>query len=132
MSSLIERRRFNSLLAQISVGAYAATQNRSLFSAEITQDRLQPNITSGVSSGDVTHTAATIWSRADRAAKMIVELSGNENFKNSRRIIGPDAFEHSDFTAKLRLYGLKPGEPVFYRVTFQDLNDPTKMSAPVA
>ena len=74
MSSLIERRRFNSLLAQISVGAYAATQNRSLLSDEITQDRLQPNITSGVSSGDVTHTAATIWSRADRAAKMIVEM----------------------------------------------------------
>jgi len=131
LTSLIERRRFNALLAQLSVGAYAATP-RSLFSDEITQDRLRPNITSGVSSGDVTHTAATIWSRSDRAAKMIVELSSNENFKNARKILGPDVFEHSDFTAKLRLNGLKPGEPVFYRAVFQDLSDPTKLSAPVA
>jgi len=62
---------------------------------------------------------------------MIVELSSNESFKNVRRIAGPDAFEHSDFTAKLRLFGLKPGEPQFYRVSFQDLSEPSKISAPV-
>ena len=127
-----DRRRFNLLLAQISAGAYVASQSSSLFSDEITNDPFRPNITSGIASGDVTHTAATIWSRSDRAARMIVELSGNESFKNVRRIVGPDAFEHSDFTAKLRLNGLKPGEPVFYRVRFQDLNDLSKMSAPLA
>ena len=127
----IERRTFNSMLAKLSIGAYAATRSKSLFSDEISQDRLRPNITSGVSSGDVTHTSATVWSRADRAARMIVELSNNEAFKNVRRIVGPDAFEHSDFTAKLRLHGLKPGEPQFYRVSFQDLNDPSKFSDPV-
>lgn len=131
MTSLIERRRFNALLAKLSVGAYADTRSKSLFGDEITQDRLLPNITSGVASGDVTHTAATVWSRADRASRMIVELSSSEAFKNVRRIIGPDAFEHSDFTAKLRLQGLKPGEPQFYRVRFQDLNDMSKISAPV-
>ena len=131
MSSSIERRRFNALLAKLSVGAYAATRSNLLFSEEMTQDRLRPNITSGVASGDVTHTAATIWSRADRASRMIVELANNESFQNARRIAGPDAFEHSDFTAKLRLTGLKPGEPHFYRVSFQDLSDTSKKSAPV-
>ncbi|MCY2982159.1 MAG: alkaline phosphatase D family protein [Planctomycetota bacterium] len=130
MTISIERRRFNAMLAKLSVGAYVATRSRSLFSDEITQDRLLPNITSGVASGDVTHNAATIWSRADRPSRMIVELSNNEAFKNVRRIVGPDAFEHSDFTAKLRLFGLKPGEPQFYRVRFQDLNDSSKISAP--
>lgn len=131
MTSPIERRRFNALLAKLSVGAYAATRSKVLFSDEVTQDRLRPNITSGVASGDVTHTAATIWSRSDRASRMILELSNNETFQNIRRIVGPDAFEHSDFTAKIRLTGLKPGEPQFYRVSFQDLNNTSKISAPV-
>ncbi len=131
MSKPIARRRFNTLLAQLSAGAYAATRTASAFSDEVTQDRLRPNITSGVASGDVTHTAAMIWSRTDRAARMIVELSSREDFKNARRIVGPDTFEHTDFTAKMRLSGLKPGESSFYRVTFQDLNDMSRMSAPV-
>lgn len=37
---------------------------------------------------------------------MIVELCNNEAFKKVRRIVGPDSFEHSDFTAKPRLSGL--------------------------
>lgn len=131
MSSPIERRRFNALLAKLSVGAYVATRSKQLFSDEVTQDRLRPNITSGVASGDVTQTSATVWSRADRASRMIVELANNESFKNVRRVVGPDAFEHSDYTAKLRVFGLKPGEPVFYRVCFQDLNESSKTSAPV-
>jgi alkaline phosphatase D len=131
MTSSIERRRFNALLAKLGAGAFVATRSNSLFSDEVTRDRLRPNITCGVASGDVTYTAATIWSRADRASRMIVELSSNEDFKNVQRIVGPDTFEHSDFTAKLRLSGLQPGEPQFYRVSFQDLNDLSKTSAPV-
>ena len=130
MTSSIERRHFNTLLAKLSVGAYAATRSNLFASDEITQDRLRPNVTSGVASGDVTHNSATIWSRADRASKMIVELANNEAFTNVKRLVGPDALEHSDFTAKLRVSGLKAGEPVFYRVSFQDLNDAKKISAP--
>jgi len=61
---------------------------------------------------------------------MLVDLASNEFFKNSRRIVGPDVLESTDFTGKLRINGLKPGEPVFYRVTFQDLDDLSKLSAP--
>lgn len=130
MNTSITRRQFGSLVGQLSIGAYAATRAELLFSEQPTEDRLRPNITSGVSSGDVTADAATIWSRADRDSRMIVELSNNEQFNNVKRIVGPAALENGDFTAKMRLTGLKAGEPVFYRVSFQDLNDLTKLSAP--
>lgn len=131
MHSSFNRRSFGSLVGQLSIGAYAATSARLLFGEQLSEDRLRPNITSGVSSGDISADSATIWSRADRESRMIVELSSNEQFSGARRIVGPAALENSDFTAKLRLTGLKPGEPVYYRVSFQDLNDLSKKSAPV-
>lgn len=124
------RRNFVKLMAQLSVVAYVAPRSRPLFSEEITDDRLLPNITSGVASGDVTATSATIWSRADRASRMLVELSSNEAFRNAKQIVGPDVLDSTDFAGKLRVQGLKPGEPVYYRVTFQDLMDFTKRSQP--
>ncbi len=51
---------------------------------------------------------------------MVVELSTNEQFRNARRIVGPDALAHGDFYSKLRLSGLKPGETYHNRITFQD------------
>ena len=45
MKNLVNRRYFNALLAQLSIGAYAAPKARPLFSEEITQDLLRPNIT---------------------------------------------------------------------------------------
>ncbi|MEI7462617.1 MAG: alkaline phosphatase D family protein [Pirellula sp.] len=132
MSESISRRKFNRVLTQLSVIAYAAPQARSHFTDEITDDRQRPNIPCGVASGDVSTSSATLWSRSDRSSRMLVDLASNEFFKNSRRIVGPDVLESTDFTGKLRINGLKPGEPVFYRVTFQDLEDLSKLSAPQA
>lgn len=126
----MKRRRFVSLVSQLGALAYAVPRSADLFAAEITDDKHLPNITSGIASGDVGTNAATLWSRCDRSSRMVVDFAGNEDFRNSRRIAGPDALESTDFTAKLRLTGLKPGEPVFYRVQFQDLNDLSKWSAP--
>ncbi|MFO1066790.1 MAG: alkaline phosphatase D family protein [Pirellulales bacterium] len=133
--SRMTRRRFQRLVAQLSVAAYAASGRSSYgletTAADPTEDRLLPNITSGVMSGDVTTSSAVIWSRADRESRMIVELAGNDAFQDARKIPGPDALTVSDFTAKLRLNGLTPGETYFYRVTFQDLHDLKSRSAPV-
>lgn len=126
----LTRRGFAGLMSQLSVGAYATTCGQTLFSEELTEDRHRPNITSGVASGDVNGTSATLWSRSDRDSRMIIELASNEKFQDARRIIGPDALASNDFTAKLRLTGLKPGESHLYRVSFQDLNDLSKYSAP--
>ncbi len=124
------RRRFSSLLTQLSAVAFVAPRARPLFSDEVTVDKLRPNITSGVAAGDISATSATIWSRADRASRMLVETSQHESFRNARLWIGPDVLESTDFTGKWTLHGLKPGEPVFYRVTFQDLGDLSKRSQP--
>lgn len=131
MTSNFNRRNLAARLAGLSALAYSTTRAGSLFSADISEDKLRPNITSGVASGDVNANSATIWSRADRESRMVVELANNEHFNNSKRVTGPYALEHNDYCAKLRLTGLKPGEPCFYRVRFQDLTDLSKTSAAI-
>ncbi len=91
--------------------------------ALIQSDKLRPQITSGVQSGDITKNSAIIWSRSDRAARMIVEYSTTESFKNSKKIIGATALEKNDFTARLDLGKLPAGQKIFYRVAFQDVTD---------
>ncbi len=126
----ISRRRFASLITRLNVVACIAPSSNLLFSDEISQDRTRPNITSGVASGDVTTTSATIWSRADRPSRMIIELAREESFRNRELILGPEVLESTDFTGKVRLQGLKPAEPMFYRVAFVDLSDSTRISMP--
>jgi alkaline phosphatase D len=78
---------------------------------------------SGVQVGDVTDARAMIWSAAGREAAMRVEVSRDERFTTTRLIEGPAALESSGHTAALDLGGLSAGEPVFYRVWFEDLRD---------
>jgi alkaline phosphatase D len=85
----------------------------------------------GVQSGDLVGDRAVIWSRCDRPARMVVEWATDEQFKDVRRVVGAAALEHSDFTARVDLSGLPPGETVFYRVLFQDLADLRMYSLPV-
>jgi alkaline phosphatase D len=89
----------------------------------VTSDKMRPQIPYGVASGDITGNSAVIWSRTDRPARLIVEYSPSENFRNVQRIIGPAALETSDFTARINLSGLPTGQEIFYRVIFQDLAD---------
>lgn len=85
----------------------------------------------GVQAGDISAGRAIVWSRADRPARMIVEVATTESFRDARRIQGPVAAADTDFTAKLDLSGLPPGQRVFYRVAFQDLSDLGSFSEPV-
>lgn len=91
----------------------------------------RPQIPFGVQTGDITPGRAIVWSRSDRSARMIVEYSMTESFQNSRRIIGPAAIESSDFTARVDLNGLPSGQKIFYRVSFQDLENTKVTSEPV-
>jgi alkaline phosphatase D len=84
----------------------------------------------GIAAGDVSNGRAVIWSRADRAARMVVEYSTTESFKDVRRAPGPAALETSDFTARTVLTGLPAGQRIFYRVLFQDLADLRAWSEP--
>jgi alkaline phosphatase D len=100
--------------------------------SRVLQDANAPAMPGGVQVGDVTDTRAMIWSATDRPARMLVELSRDERFTSPRLIEGPAALEDTRFTAKIDLGGLTPGEPVFYRVWFDDLARPGLLSAQTA
>ncbi|MGH8907704.1 MAG: alkaline phosphatase D family protein [Egibacteraceae bacterium] len=80
----------------------------------------RPAVTHGVQSGEVTADSAVVWARADRASMMLVETAPTESFARSRLHPGPMATAESDFTAKLDLRGLPPGQEVWYRVSFEE------------
>jgi alkaline phosphatase D len=80
----------------------------------------RPRIAGGIASGDVSADAAVIWARADRLARMRVECSTVESFNTIIATGSSDASPESDFTSKLLLDGLPPGQNIFYRVRFTD------------
>ena len=55
---------------------------------------------------------------------MFVEYSTTERFADPRRVRGPAALESTDFTSRVVLTDLPPGQRIFYRVLFQDLVRP--------
>ncbi len=102
------------------------------FPAIVQSEAMRPAIPQGVASGDVTPGRAVIWSRTDRAARMVVEYSTSESFTDVRRRVGPAALESSDFTSRIVLTDLPADQRIFYRVLFQDLSDLKTWSVPQA
>ena len=100
--------------------------------AAVTSESTRPQLPFGVMSGDIDGDRAIVWSRADRAARLLVEWSTTEAFNDARRLVGPAAIETSDFTARVDLSGLPAGQTIFYRAQFQSLADPSAFSAPLA
>src|SRR5215472_143394 len=80
----------------------------------------RPQIACGIQSGDVDSGSAVIWSRANRPARMRVEYSTVESFASILGTASCDALPERDFTAKLLLSDLPPGQHIFYRVHFED------------
>lgn len=86
----------------------------------------------GVQVGDVRADSAVIWSRTDRDARMRVRWSTRADFAEVRGEACGHVLAASDFTGKLLLEGLPPGETVHYRVDFLDLDDYRTRSAPLS
>jgi alkaline phosphatase D len=80
--------------------------------------RARPAVTHGVQAGDVTAGTGVVWARADRPARMLVELSTTESFRHSWRVPGPVVGPATDLTGRVHLRGLPSGERIFYRVGF--------------
>ncbi|HEX2555251.1 MAG TPA: alkaline phosphatase D family protein [Microvirga sp.] len=118
----ITRRRF---LTTASAGVTA------LACPALSRAAARPVITHGVQSGDVSGTSGVVWARADRAARMEVEVSATEAFANLVGRAAIDATPETDFCAKALLQGLPPGQTLFYRVRFRDINDVNGVSEPV-
>ncbi|WCH96018.1 alkaline phosphatase D family protein [Streptomyces moderatus] len=85
----------------------------------------------GVQTGDVTCDSGLVWVRSDRPARMIVETSATESFRNVRRWHGPLLGADTDFTGTTRLRGLPSGEQIHYRVLLADPDDPRRTGEPV-
>jgi alkaline phosphatase D len=113
------------------LGASAAAALPTRLFAQTAASR-RPQLAQGVQSGDVLTDGGIVWSRSDRPARMIVEYATTESFGDARRIEGPLALEATDYTSKVRLRGIAPGQTVFYRVSYLDLGDLKTLSEPAA
>ncbi|WP_049576412.1 alkaline phosphatase D family protein [Streptomyces sp. SBT349] len=91
----------------------------------------RPEARWGVQVGDVTGDSGLVWARSDRPARMIVETSATESFRNARRWHGPLLGAGSDFTGTTPLRGLPSGEQIHYRVLLADPDDPRRAGEPV-
>jgi alkaline phosphatase D len=91
----------------------------------------RPQALQGLHFADPSDGTVVVWSRADRASRMLVEWSHEETFKDAPRLLGPHALETTDFTARQSLEGLESGSDVFVRVTFQSLTNDRAISEPV-
>lgn len=69
----------------------------------------------GVSSGDVTATSAVLWTRTDGPAELVAEIAADPAFQRivTSRIAVTSA--ERDFTAKLVVEPLEPGQTYYYR-----------------
>ena len=85
----------------------------------------------GVQAGDVTSDSGLVWVRSDRPARMIVETSATESFRNPHRWHGPLLGPDTDFTGTTRLRGLPSGQQIHYRVLLADPDDPRRTGEPV-
>lgn len=131
-SESITRRQFHqtSMVALAGLGAGVGVGTELTGSAAaadapaiVAASSLRPRIDNGVASGDVTAGSAVLWSRTNRPARMVVDLSTTNSFRKVRTYPGGDALESRDFTSKLQLTGLTAGTEYFYRIRFQDLED---------
>lgn len=106
------------LAASAFVTVVAASSEFSL--SQVSQGQGEPLlITHGVASGEISSTSAVIWARANRKAKMLVEVDADPTFSN------PDekttvVSEKSDYAAKITLKKLTPDTLYYYRTSFSD------------
>jgi alkaline phosphatase D len=86
--------------------------------AIISSDR--PGLPLGLQLGDPSTDGLVVWSRADRAARMIVEYSRDPDFRWASRLEGPVATDETDMTARMFLSDAEPGQSYFVRVAFEN------------
>jgi alkaline phosphatase D len=91
----------------------------------------RPSFTHGVQSGDVDMSSGMIWARADRPARMHLDVSTVESFKDAVKLPPIDALPESDFAVKRLLSDLPADQHIFYRLRLADLSDINLMSEPI-
>ncbi|HYP09629.1 MAG TPA: alkaline phosphatase D family protein [Bryobacteraceae bacterium] len=96
------------------------------------QSNQRPQASWGAQIGDVAPGRALLWTRSDRPARMLVDWSTTESFRDPHRVLGSHAIDATDYTARIDLRDLPPGQQIFYRIYLQSLADGKTLSEPVA
>ncbi|AXS38839.1 alkaline phosphatase D family protein [Breoghania sp. L-A4] len=126
----LSRRSFLKSSAATGLVTASMTGVAGLAMPAISRAATRPVITHGLQSGDVSTSSGMIWSRADRPARMLVDVSTTESFANATRLAPLNVLPGSDFTAKRLLENLPSDQEIFYRITMADLNDANAVSEP--
>ena len=82
----------------------------------------RPELTHGVQLGDPRPDGAVVWTRADRPARMVVEVSRDRGFRDARRVLGPVLTPETDGTGEVLIDHLAPDQEFHYRVFAEDLD----------
>jgi alkaline phosphatase D len=109
--------------------AAAGGLGRRLARAQTGGDR--PQMRQGIQIGDVTYDAATIWSRADRESRMVVEWATTPRFQDAVRVTGPATLATTDYTARVDLVDLPQDQRIFLRVAFENLDTGRATGEPI-
>ena len=90
----------------------------------------RPVITSGVQTGDVELDRAVVWCRADRPARLRVRYGTTDALAGARERVSAPTSAEADFTARLDLTGLPPGQRIVYEARFEgrggELSEPVR------
>jgi len=74
-----------------------------------------PIFSDGVAAGDVTHQSAILWTRTSDPAELRVEYATDPGFIGARTSAPLHTSEEADYTAKVELSPLQPGQRYHYR-----------------
>jgi alkaline phosphatase D len=91
----------------------------------------RPAISHGLQSGDVSLDSGMVWARADRPARMMIEVATTDSFRNIHSGVFVDALPDADFTVKALIENLPAGQDIYYRIRPQDLSSPTVFGEPM-
>ena len=127
MPRILTRRRFLASSAMTGLSLAAS----GLAMPAISRAQTRPVIAQGLQSGDVDTASGMIWARADRPARMTIEVATTESFANARRLPDLTALPESDYAVKFLLDDLPSDQDIFYRVAFADLDDLKAVSEPM-
>ncbi len=118
----LTRRRFLQLSAGAPLLAQAPAIQRDV--------KARPIITSGVQSGDVEVDRAVVWCRTDRPARLRVRYGTTDTLAGARERVSTPTSAAADFTARLDLTGLPPGQRIVYEARFEsaggELSEPVR------
>lgn len=118
MAEISRRTALSSAIAGAGVVLPASTATAMAKGAPHQINRGRPQLSSGVSSGDVTTDGAVLWARADRPSRMIATLRGRG--RSRRSIRGPWVTPGTDLTGKIDLRHLAPGRRHEIEIAFED------------